>query len=254
MDEQSTLIEGLELTAAGGDRRGRRGHRVCRHGDRLRSRPGCSTSTCCRPASSPSCCSWWRSPAVVTEAVVTRVVESAERMCRYTADGHRAVRGWVKASARWSNHQARIHADVARLIRHHELCRDEYFAGRLGLAQIALLARLACHPRAGKHFAGSEKLLVEDAQRLEYEDFRKVCDHWLNLADLDGADQDEAIRHYLRNGCCITTSDGMTHLDAQFAGAQGTVDQRGLRPLLPDRNPRRLGRGTPRARADGIDR
>ena len=93
--------------------------------------------------------------------------------------------------------------------------------GRLGFAQVALLARLACHPRAGKHFAGSERLLVEDAQRLEYEDFREVCDHWLNLADLDGADQDEAMRHYLRNGCCITDSDGMTHLDAQFAGVQG---------------------------------
>ena len=49
------------------------------------------------------------------EAVVTRVVEAAERMCRYTADGHRGVRGWVKASARWSNHQARVHADVGRL-------------------------------------------------------------------------------------------------------------------------------------------
>ena len=83
------------------------------------------------------------------------------------------------------------------------------------------MARLACHPRAGVHFAGSESLLVEDAEQLEYEDFRKVCDHWLNLADLDGADQDEALRHYLRNGCCIHGADGMVHLDAQFAGLQG---------------------------------
>jgi len=157
------------------------------------------------------------------DAAVTNVVDAAERMTRYTADGHRSVRGWVKASARWSNHQARVQSDVARLIRHYELCRGEYRAGRLGLAQVTLLARLACHPRAGIHFAGSEKLLVEDAQRLEYEDFRKVCDHWLNLADLDGADQDEAMRHYLRNGCCITDADGMTHLDAQFAGVQGRL-------------------------------
>ena len=62
---------------------------------------------------------------------------------------------------------------------------------------------------------------MEDAQSLEYEDFRKVCDHWLNLADMDGADQDEALRHYLRNGCCITDRDGMTHLDGQFANVQG---------------------------------
>ena len=94
-------------------------------------------------------------------------------------------------------------------------------AGRIGLAQIVLLAKLANHPRAGVHFAGSEELLVEDAQSLEYEDFRKVCDHWLNLADMDGADQDEALRHYLRNGCCVTDRDGMTHLDAQFADVQG---------------------------------
>ena len=73
---------------------------------------------------------------------------------------------------------------------------------------MVLLAKLANHPRAGVHFAGSEELLVEDAQSLEYEDFRKVCDHWLNLADMDGADQDEALRHYLRNGAVSPTVTG----------------------------------------------
>jgi hypothetical protein len=220
MDEQSTLIEGLELTLPGAT------VEVAGVSVSADTVLGIIQSGVLELDVLPA-----RELTVVlqlaeiarrrTEATMTRVVECAERMTRYTTDGHRGVRGWVKASARWPNHQARVQSDVGRLIRHHELCRSEYFAGRLGLAQVALLARLACHPRAGKQFAGSEKLLVEDAQRMEYEDFRKVCDHWLNLADLDGADQDEALRHYLRNGCCITDSDGMTHLDAQFAGAQG---------------------------------
>lgn len=157
-----------------------------------------------------------------TEAVLTRVVDRAERCGAYAVDGHKAVRGWVKASARWSNAQARTQREIAWLVRVHPLCRREYRAGRLGLAQMALLAKLANHPRAGVHFARCEELLVEDAQRLEYEDFRKECEHWLNLADMDGADQDEALRHYLRNGACITSPhDGMTHLDAHFAAAQG---------------------------------
>jgi hypothetical protein len=156
-----------------------------------------------------------------TDAVVTAVVDRADRSDAYAVDGHKAVRGWVKASARWSNAQARTQRDITLLVRAHQRCADEYAAGRIGLAQMALLAKLANHPRAGVHFADSEELLVEDAQALEYEDFRQVCDHWLNLADMDGADRDEALRHYLRNGACIRARDGMTHLEGQFASVQG---------------------------------
>jgi hypothetical protein len=220
MDEQSALIEGIELTEAGAtvDIAG-----VTLGADTVIGliRTGALVPDQLPAAELTIVLQLVEVARRRPEAVVTGVVGVAERIGAYSRDGHRGLRGWVKASARWSNHQARIQSDVARLIRVHDLTRDEYFAGRLGLAQVALLARLANHPRAGKHYANSEKLLVEDAQRLEYEDFRKVCDHWLNLADMDGADQDEALRHYLRNGCCFHGSDGMTHLDAQFAGVQG---------------------------------
>jgi hypothetical protein len=156
-------------------------------------------------------------------AAMTVTVDSADRSGSFGADGHASIRGWGKALCRWSDHEARTQRCLMQLIRHHDLTRREYLAGRLGHAQAVLLAKLALHPRVGHLYSESEELLVADAQGLDYEAFKTVTDRWLLLADLDGADQDEALKHYLRSGCVITDADGMTHVDARVAGAQGAT-------------------------------
>lgn len=158
-----------------------------------------------------------------SDAAVTLIAESAHRTGSHRSDGHTSVRGWGRALCHWSNHQVRTTVSIVKLIADHPRCRDAYVGGRLGLAQAVELARLANHPRAGQNFADSEELLLEDAMHLSYDDFKTVTARWLLLADPDGANQDEKLKHYLRNGCVITDREGMVHIDAQFAGAQGAM-------------------------------
>ncbi len=90
----------------------------------------------------------------------------------------------------------------ATLLRDLTKVAGEFAAGRVGIAHVRELARLAANPHSGDQVAGSEDLLLDAAKTLEYADFRVVTNRWEQLADADGAHVEHELVHEHRSARC----------------------------------------------------
>src|SRR5262245_61319767 len=116
---------------------------------------------------------------------------------------------------------ARRHS-TARVLRLMPAVGAEFRAGRVGVAQVQLLAKLAANPRCRDQLAGSEAVLLQAARDLQFEDFKIVCQRWVQLADSYGAHRDHDASHAGRNAQIVQVDDGFewrTHHGA----VQGTL-------------------------------
>ena len=110
----------------------------------------------------------------------------------------------------------------AKLVRQLTSIAGEFSAGRVGIAQVRELARLAANPRSGDQVTGSEDILLDAAKALEYADFRVVTGRWESLADADGAHREHELVHEHRNARC--NSDGAEfRFETSHGVMQGTT-------------------------------
>jgi hypothetical protein len=100
-------------------------------------------------------------------------------------------------------------------------------AGRIGIAQVRELARLAANPRTADQLPDSEDILLEAAQSLEFRDFRVVTGRWEQLADADGAHTEHERAHDDRNARC--DFDGAVF---RFETAHGVVQGTSMRQVF----------------------
>ena len=102
-------------------------------------------------------------------------------------DGHLSVAGWLRANVNWSGPQIAAAKKAARLVDTHEAVGDALSEGHIGSAQVHELARAARNPRCGSEIGEVLDLLLEQAEQLPFDDFRRVVRRWESLADEDGA-------------------------------------------------------------------
>lgn len=102
-------------------------------------------------------------------------------------DGHLSVAGWLRANLNWSGAEVTAAKKAARLVDTHEAVGDALTEGHIGAAQVHELARAARNPRCGSEIGEVLELLLEHAEQLPYDDFRRVVRRWESLADEDGA-------------------------------------------------------------------
>ena len=121
------------------------------------------------------------------EAAIVAATDIADRSGHFELDGHRSVGSWVMATTNCTRGEATARVRSAKLLGRLETVTTEFMAGRVGIAQVREIARLAANPRAGDQIDGSEGILLEAAQSLEWSDFRVVTRRWEQLADADGA-------------------------------------------------------------------
>jgi hypothetical protein len=133
------------------------------------------------------------------EASIVGAVEVAERTGHYQLDGHRTVSAWTMATTNCTRGEATARTRSAHLLTRLTSITEEFFAGRVGVAQVREIARLAANPRSGSQVDGSEEILLEAAQTLEFADFRVVTQRWEQLADADGAHAEHERAHEHRN-------------------------------------------------------
>lgn len=133
------------------------------------------------------------------EAAIVRATEHADRSAHYLGDGHRTVSSWVMATTNCTRGEAIARKRSATLLCELTTVADEFAAGRVGIAQVRELARLAANPRSGDQVAGSEDLLLDAAKSLEYADFRVATNRWEQLADADGAHLEHELTHEHRS-------------------------------------------------------
>ncbi len=124
-----------------------------------------------------------------------RLLHELERRRLYFADGHRDLAGFGRAEYRWADRDARAHRDLERLCRECPQVLDQLTIGRVGTAQVFLLARLARAPRVGLYVAEQIDDFLEHAANLPYLTFEQYVLAWKCLMDADGPDPDRAHRN-----------------------------------------------------------
>jgi len=121
------------------------------------------------------------------EHAIAVVMARCERTGHFMADGHRSPRGWAIAVTNCSAGEATRRSRTGSVLLLLPAVRAEFRAGRIGVAQINELAKLAANPRVRDVLPASEQVLLRAAQELRSEDFKTVCGRWEQLADRDAA-------------------------------------------------------------------
>jgi hypothetical protein len=161
------------------------------------------------------------------EAAIVGAAELAERTGHFQGDGHRSATSWLMATTNCTRGEATARVRTARMSRRLVQVADEFMAGRVGIAQVRELARLAANTRVADQLPDSEDILLEAAQSLEFADFRVVTARWEQLADADGASQAHERAHDERNARC--DFDGAVF---RFETAHGVIQGTSIRTVF----------------------
>ncbi len=161
------------------------------------------------------------------EAALVGAVDHSERTGHYRNDGHRTVGSWMMTTTNCTRSEATARQRSARLLRSLETVAAEFVAGRVGVAQVRELARLAANPRSGDQVEGSQDILLDAAQSLEYADFRVVAARWEQLADADGAHNEHEAAHEFRDARCHQVGD-----EFRFETTHGIIQGTSMRDVF----------------------
>src|SRR6187397_673613 len=101
----------------------------------------------------------------------------------YGDDGHRSIKGWMRANANWSGLDVSTMRRVVALFESCPSVGDALMAGHIGQAQVIELARAHSNPRCGGRLVEVLDVLLDHAEHLSFEDFRTVARRWEHLAD-----------------------------------------------------------------------
>jgi Domain of unknown function (DUF222) len=149
------------------------------------------------------------------EAELAAVVAELEGRSVHVPDGHASMRGWFKATVRWSNQECQRRLQTARLVAADRAVGARLHAGEVGVAQVQELARAHANPRCGADLVGAAaRTLLDHAATMSFEDFRLCVRRWELLADVDGAHRDAASA-VERRTATVVEFDGVLHLDAR---------------------------------------
>jgi len=150
------------------------------------------------------------------------VIGRCDRTGHFVGDGHRSPRGWAMAVTNCSPGEATRRHRTASVLQLLPALRAEFRAGRIGVAQVHELAKLAANRRCREQLPASEQVLLDAARELQFADFKTVCERWEQLADADGAhrDHERALAH---RSASMVEVDGEFELRSRQAAIQGTI-------------------------------
>ena len=131
--------------------------------------------------------------------------------------GHRSVKGYLKQQLNCSGVRANRIRKRADLVNRHPDVGQALSDGRVGVEQVDRLATAHGHPRAGDRFAEFAPMLVDHAERLEYDDFTKAVKHFENMADEDGAFDDQQF-HEGQRSASVSVTNGAVDVHASGGG------------------------------------
>ena len=137
--------------------------------------------------------------------------------------GHRSIRTYLKGTLNCSGAHANRIRRRADLINSHETIGDAFLTGRVGVDQIDRLATAATHPRASDQFADFVPILLEQAEQLEYNDFDKIINHFIDRADPDGAFDTQQFQHDQRTAS-VRDNNGAVGVHASGGSPQAAAE------------------------------
>jgi hypothetical protein len=144
---------------------------------------------------------------VVAEQALT--IAAAEARSLHVVDGHHSMNSYLRATLNCSTAEASQWRRLATLLDTVPGVSDALVQGRIGVTQAHELARVRSNPRCGQQLVEVASLLIDQAELLEYDDFRTCVRRWEMLADEDGAHRDHERSVESRNAAAVPSGAGI---------------------------------------------
>lgn len=147
------------------------------------------------------------------DAELAAAVGEVDRRRMYLDDGHRSTKGYLRATCNWSHHEAGRVRRLGTAAAAVPGLGEALYTGRIGTPQADELAAAHANPRVRARLVEFAPLLLDQAERLRFDEFRACVRRFVVLADLEGAhrDLDESIA---KRRVHLSTVNGSLHLDA----------------------------------------
>ncbi|MGE0139240.1 MAG: DUF222 domain-containing protein, partial [Ilumatobacteraceae bacterium] len=117
------------------------------------------------------------------EAEQAEIMREVERRQLFVVDGHRDVRGWYRATHRWSTRQANVCRRLGQLGSAAPDVLDALADGTIGVGQARLIADAYANPRVADHVVDAAAQLIEHAQHLSAAEFEQIVRRFVLLVD-----------------------------------------------------------------------
>jgi hypothetical protein len=147
------------------------------------------------------------------DAEMAMTLAMVEQRQVFLADGHRSMKGYLRATCNSSKPDIAAGLRVAKATDGVPGLAAALHTGRIGTAQAAAIARVYRNPRVRDRLVDFASMLLELAERYCYDDFVIALRRFEMLADTDGAHRDRDAQIEGRN-VHVTTVGGELHLDA----------------------------------------
>jgi Domain of unknown function (DUF222) len=142
------------------------------------------------------------------EAFVTNATSAFDSSENWVPDGARGPTTWLVARCRLPKARARAMVRRGRSLHLLPACSRAWAEGDLTAAQVDVMTDLR-NERTEEALARDEAVLVEQASSLRYDLFGRVARYWKQLADPDGAEDDDLNRRGRRDVYLDRSFDGM---------------------------------------------
>lgn len=127
----------------------------------------------------------------------------------HLVDGHHSLTGYIRATLNCSTGEASQWRRLATLLSTVSGVSEALVQGRIGVAQAHELARARANPRCGDRLAEVRRLLLDQAEMLDFDDFRTCVRRWEMLVDEDGAHRDRDASVESRNASAVPSGGGV---------------------------------------------
>jgi hypothetical protein len=141
------------------------------------------------------------------DAFVTKATAAFDTSRNWEPDGAANAVSWLVARCRLPKTQARRTVRRARSLRHLPECTRAWAEGDITAAQVDVVDGLR-DDSTEEALARDEEMLVNQAATLRYDLFVRAASYWRQLADPDGAEEDDEKRRDQRD----------VYLDRSFGG------------------------------------
>jgi hypothetical protein len=140
----------------------------------------------------------------------------------WTGDGSRSAALRLSRDTNTSTQSAKVELRRARALRSMPATRSAVAEGRLSLDHVDLLAR-ANQIWRDAVFADHEAFLVEQCERLRFDDARRMVDYWCQRADADRAEDNGEHRRRSAHLHCSETLDGERVISGRLDPIGGSI-------------------------------
>ncbi|HEX3981340.1 MAG TPA: DUF222 domain-containing protein [Acidimicrobiales bacterium] len=142
------------------------------------------------------------------ESFVTESVAAFDAAGNWETDGARNAASWLVFRCQLPRGEARRQIRRGRDLRHLPIAADAWARGSINGADVDVMGSLRTEATE-EVLARDERMLVEQAEGLRYDQFARAAAYWRQLADPDGADEDGERRRARRDVYLINSFEGM---------------------------------------------